>query len=729
MTLASCAAYYGLKTHSKLETQSHASEVGFVTIASTLYFFLRDPDEQAAIWATDHRNYRTCPEDGALNALLLPPLLACATLFSAIQDQAAGRSSARASGEPLPSPTWKVEGPPVILSHDRKLPGGLTTLVVSRYSLVSTMCMTSTILLCHLLATKWICRSHEFPKSNWTKLRSFTAFATVVAIAVELVKDGAAYYGFPLWSNLARWEVITAALFFQANLYSISRLARKSFTLGELGIVASVGVTLTMETLHLFVAKLLPVTTPYVKTFRSPTPLLIFQLALIVGTFMIGFLLSPLLYLSRNLAQKPTHRLRWPEKRDLHRRLLAAFFYLFAAIFVVGVLGMWVRWLLVRRDPWFWVLSFMLKGARPWSRPVLVAYWVLLTSISISCWQAVVANAKRFRSLTNSYQRPMLGSKPAVGAAAANKTAAQLYQHQQQQLSNTTPSNVVLSVSPSSRAPGGVEVITEGVDAAAASDEKTNGDDGQKTAATSKTSAKSTGVSTNEANGSSRRGVGVNLKLSTFSGSASLLAKEHNTAAIKKASHLSLNARRKFFHALAVFLFLPGIALDPAFTHLGFSLAFSIFVFAEYIRYYALYPFGAALHVFMSEFLDHKDSGPVILSHFYLLTGCAGPLWLEGHSRILQQTGVLVLGVGDALASVVGRRYGKTYWPGGSSKTVEGTAAFIASIMASAWLLRLVGWCENFSSIKYGAVITALGLLEGVSISTIIWCCLYLDTL
>lgn len=709
MSLASCIAYYGLKTHEKRETQSHASEVGFVTIISTLYFFLRDPDEQAAIWATDHRNYRTCPEDGALNALLLPPLLACATLFSAIQDQAAGRSSARASGEALPNPPWLVEGPPVILSHDRKLAGGMTTLVVSRYSLVSTMCMTSTVLLCHLLATKWIRRPYEFPKSNWTKLRSFTAFSTVIAIALELVKDAAAYYGFPLWSNLARWEVITASLFFQANLYTISRLARKSFTLGELGIVAAVGVTLAMETLHLFVAKLLPVTTPYVKAFRRPTPLLIFQLALIVGTFMVGFLLSPLLYLSRNLAQKPTHRLRWPDKRDLHRRLLAGFFYLFATIYVVGVLGMWVRWLLVRRDPWLWTLSFMLKGARPWSRPVLVTYWVLLISISISCWQAVVSNAKRFRSLTNSYHRPMLSSKAPVGTAAANNSAAQLklQQQQQQQINQASPPNVVLSVSPSSHAPGGVEVTTEGVIPPAGGD--------QNAAAPNGTAVNGSNGGAGDNASNAKRGVGVNLKLSTLSGSASLLAKEHNTAAIKKASHLSLNARRKFFHALAVLLFLPGIALDPAFTHLGFSLAFSIFIFAEYVRYYALYPFGAALHVFMSEFLDHKDSGPVILSHFYLLTGCAGPLWLEGHSRILQQTGVLVLGVGDALASVIGRRYGRIYWPGGSSKTVEGTVAFITSIMASAWLLRLVGWCERFDSLKYGAVITSLGLLEGVS--------------
>lgn len=124
-----------------------------------------------------------------------------------------------------------------------------------------------------------------------------------------------------------------------------------------------------------------------------------------------------------------------------------------------------------------------------------------------------------------------------------------------------------------------------------------------------------------------------------------------------------------------------------------------MFIFGEYVRYYALYPFGATLHVFLSEFLDSKDSGPVILSHFYLLTGCAGPLWLEGDSIITQITGVLVLGVGDALASIVGRRYGKKKWWTGS-KTVEGTVAFWSSIMFCAWLLRILGLVEQFNVSK-----------------------------
>ncbi|KIR71289.1 dolichol kinase [Cryptococcus deuterogattii CA1014] len=101
-------------------------------------------------------------------------------------------------------------------------------------------------------------------------------------------------------------------------------------------------------------------------------------------------------------------------------------------------------------------------------------------------------------------------------------------------------------------------------------------------------------------------------------------------AADQRMPTLSVNARRKSFHALAVIMFIPGIAVDPAFTHLSFSVAFAAFNFVEYVRYFALWPFGVKVHLFLNEFLDHKDSGTAILSHFYLLAGCAAPLWFEG---------------------------------------------------------------------------------------------------
>jgi hypothetical protein len=69
---------------------------------------------------------------------------------------------------------------------------------------------------------------------------------------------------------------------------------------------------------------------------------------------------------------------------------------------------------------------------------------------------------------------------------------------------------------------------------------------------------------------------------------------------------------------------------QPAFTHLSMSVAFAAFTFAEYIRYFALWPLGKFIHLFLNDFLDSKDSGSAILSHFYLLTGIANGLWLEG---------------------------------------------------------------------------------------------------
>lgn len=84
-------------------------------------------------------------------------------------------------------------------------------------------------------------------------------------------------------------------------------------------------------------------------------------------------------------------------------------------------------------------------------------------------------------------------------------------------------------------------------------------------------------------------------------------------------------------------------------------------------------------------------------------------------SQLLQYTGTLVLGVGDALvsgsvrrslgandlsaiqASIVGKRLGRHRWLATSPKTVEGSAAFALSIVVCAWVLRVLGFSEHFS--------------------------------
>ncbi|KAG0230465.1 hypothetical protein BGW42_000942 [Actinomortierella wolfii] len=163
------------------------------------------------------------------------------------------------------------------------------------------------------------------------------------------------------------------------------------------------------------------------------------------------------------------------------------------------------------------------------------------------------------------------------------------------------------------------------------------------------------------------------------------------TSARRRAIMGSLNNRRKFYHALAVMMFTPGFLLDKPFMHLAFSVAVASMILLEYIRYFAVYPIGKEIHLFMVGFLDDRDRGPIILSHLYLLIGCAVPVWLAGQDVLAGLSGIFALGFGDAMASIVGRRWGRHRWPG-TIKTVEGTAAFVASILVAAGVIQVLLW-------------------------------------
>lgn len=466
--------------------------MALVVIASSLYYFgMRTPVEAGTIWATDDRNYRACGDDGAMVGLLMGPLLALTCLFATLED---ARKECPARVDELHFPPWQVESSLAILGeHKHATSSSVPAIVLSRSALVSIQSLMSTVLLVHLLSTKWIRRPEQLSNSNWVKLGSYAKFSTAVTLGMALAGEVFARLGMPLWTTLSTAEIIISTHLFQSNLYAISRLARRSFTLGELTIVSTIGMTLTVETINITSAKFAPASTLFVKTFRRPTPLLVFQLALVVGTFMIGFMLSPLLYLSRHLAQKPLHRLRWPHKRDLHRRLLAFFFYLFASLYVIGVLGLWVWWLLGKRNPWMWTLRFIIGGTAWWSRPLLITYWIALVSISIAGWQATVLGGRRFRLRAGHNTSSIAGSKGAV--------------------------------------PGAVPSSSSSTALTAASNEQ-------------------------ESTSKSRTGAGSGERQGTVTPSSS------GHLFPKRAAYLSLNARRKFFHALAVLLFTPGIAYD-----------------------------------------------------------------------------------------------------------------------------------------------------------------------
>lgn len=165
----------------------------------------------------------------------------------------------------------------------------------------------------------------------------------------------------------------------------------------------------------------------------------------------------------------------------------------------------------------------------------------------------------------------------------------------------------------------------------------------------------------------------------------------HRSGSSKK--HQASTTVRKYFHLLTVLTFAPGLALDRPLLHLAAVGCLSAFLFLEFIRYFRIRPLGSPLRRLLTLFLDERDSGPLILTHIYLLLGVALPIWLlpgpcipkgglGGASGLVPYAGVLAVGVGDTVASVFGSTVGEIRWPG-TKKTFEGTASSVfAQIIA-----------------------------------------------
>ncbi|AAS50821.2 ABR051Cp [Eremothecium gossypii ATCC 10895] len=176
-------------------------------------------------------------------------------------------------------------------------------------------------------------------------------------------------------------------------------------------------------------------------------------------------------------------------------------------------------------------------------------------------------------------------------------------------------------------------------------------------------------------------------------------------------SHLSLNTSRKIWHFALLPLLVCQMAVEPEFTTVAIAGTVVVFLIVEYFRYMNLYPFGDYINAQLRTFTDFRDEqGPIIVSYLYLILGVSFPLLIN---RSL--VGVISLGVGDSLASIIGRRYGKYHWPG-TNKTVEGTLAFIVASAA----LCLV--CQQaflaFEGVATRNIILACvvsGILEGNS--------------
>ncbi|CAM8942836.1 unnamed protein product [Rhodiola kirilowii] len=188
---------------------------------------------------------------------------------------------------------------------------------------------------------------------------------------------------------------------------------------------------------------------------------------------------------------------------------------------------------------------------------------------------------------------------------------------------------------------------------------------------------------------------------------------------ISKHSKVERILLRKYYHLMAVCMFLPAVIYQPMFLDLAFGAAMAVFLVLEIIRIWRMWPLGQLVHQFMNAFTDHRDSDILIVSHFSLLLGCALPIWMSSgyNDRPLAPfAGILSLGIGDTMASMVGYKYGVLRWSKAGKKTIEGTAAGITSMLAACLtllpLLASTGYLvtENWFPLLFA--VTVSGLLE-----------------
>ncbi|TMW62856.1 hypothetical protein Poli38472_005474 [Pythium oligandrum] len=183
-------------------------------------------------------------------------------------------------------------------------------------------------------------------------------------------------------------------------------------------------------------------------------------------------------------------------------------------------------------------------------------------------------------------------------------------------------------------------------------------------------------------------------------------------AVISRVFKLRQIVARKLFHFLVVLMFVPAFYASPSMLSLSYGVALAIFCLVECIRAVSLPPFGVIIAEFVQSFIDHREAGRVVLTHTYLLLGCAVPLWLAQGSAstnpLAANAGVLALGVGDAMGAVIGSTFGRRKLFG--HKTWEGFSAVLLSMLISALGLPQSGFTspQELGLLVFGLALTSV---------------------
>ncbi len=155
---------------------------------------------------------------------------------------------------------------------------------------------------------------------------------------------------------------------------------------------------------------------------------------------------------------------------------------------------------------------------------------------------------------------------------------------------------------------------------------------------------------------------------------------------------------RKWFHFIAVLLFVPTTILVPQLQSLSYAVAICVLLIIEVIRI-DIPILNDFYYTYLDQTKDEADDSKFVISHIALIAGCATPLWIIQyyHSSVYRETipvdasatmnlnlvvglwGVWVVGIGDAMGAIIGKSFGRHKW-GSNSRTIEGSMAMWLSL-------------------------------------------------
>ena len=164
----------------------------------------------------------------------------------------------------------------------------------------------------------------------------------------------------------------------------------------------------------------------------------------------------------------------------------------------------------------------------------------------------------------------------------------------------------------------------------------------------------------------------------------------------------SLSLKRKIWHFILFGMMLKPMMIEPQLASVALFGILGLLVAVEMIRANELPPFGSSLKKLFAAFEDRKDTdGMFTLSYIYLMIGVSLPFWINNvnGSKESSYIGLITLGLGDSIASLVGSKFGKTKWPG-SNKSFEGSIAMALSILGGYAIFDFVGASASVSTME-----------------------------